>query len=151
MHSEDINGRVERIKGDEREISLFIEEYKPFIAFCAKKAADRYVRYGEDDELSIALMAFDEAIKSYSSSKGSFLAFARSVISRRLIDYYREERRHGNVISLNEYYSGKGEDEDGEEMDLSISQSIEMHHIKEIGEYRRLEIEDLKKNFPNEA
>ena len=30
------------------------------------------MRYGEDDELSVALMAFDEAIKSYDIKKGTF-------------------------------------------------------------------------------
>jgi len=52
----------------------------------------RYVAYGQDDELSIALMAFVEAIRSYDVSKGNFLSFSQNVIKRRIIDYYRKEK-----------------------------------------------------------
>jgi len=139
MQSVSINERVEKIKDDEEQINLLIEEYKPFIASCTEKVTGRYVRYGEDDELSIALMAFVEAIKSYSSVKGNFLSFAQSVIKRRLIDYYRKEKRHGGVISLNDYY----QEHEGEK-DLSIGKSIDRYSIEEISEYRRMEIEELK-------
>lgn len=58
MYSVTINQRVEAIKNNEEEINLFVEEYKPFIAACTQKVVGRYVAYGQDDELSIALMAF---------------------------------------------------------------------------------------------
>ena len=97
------------------------------------------MRYGEDDELSIALLAFVEAIRSYNSEKGNFLPFAQNVIKRRLIDYFRKENRQGTVISLNEYYN-----EDDDEKDLSIEASVNKHLDTELGEYRRLELEQLK-------
>ena len=137
-----INDRVQNIKNNEEDINRFIEEYKPFIASCAVKACGRYLRYGEDDELSIALMAFTESIDAYNISKGNFLTFAQGVIRRRMIDYFRKEKKHLNLISLNEYYS-----EDAEELDLSIEESIEKQQLDEISEYRRLEIEELKKEL----
>ncbi len=137
-----INERVEKIKGDEGEINRFVEEYKPFIASCTEKVTGRYVRFGEDDELSIALMAFVEAIESFDSSKSNFLSFARNVISRRLIDYYRKEKKYVNVVSLNEYYN-----EDKEEIDLGTAESIDRYSIEEINEYRRLEIAELKEEL----
>lgn len=143
MNSVSINDRVERIKDSEEEINRLVEEYKPFIASCVEKVTGRYVRYGEDDELSIALMAFVEAIKSHDSVKGSFLSFAQNVIKRRLIDYYRKEKKHNNVISLNEYYSEDEEDE----RDLSMGQALEKYSDDEISEYRRLELEELKKEL----
>lgn len=143
MQSVSVNKRVEDIKNNETEINRFIEEYKPFIASCVQKATGRYVRYGEDDELSIGLMAFMEAVKSYNGMKGSFLSFASGVIKRRLIDYYRKEKKHDNVISLNEY-SARDEEE---ETDLSAGESIEQHSEREIGEYRRMELEELKKEL----
>lgn len=135
-----INERVENIKGNEEEVNRFVEEYKPFIAACAEKATGRYVRYGEDDELSIALLAFVESVNSYNSVKGNFLSFAQNVIKRRLIDYFRKEKKHSNVVSLNEYYS---EDQE-EERDLSVGASIDKYSREEISEYRKLELEDLK-------
>jgi RNA polymerase sigma factor len=134
-----INERVESIKNDDEAVNRFVEEFKPFIASCSEKVTGRYMRYGEDDELSIALMAFAEAIKSYDSSKGSFLSFAQNVIKRRLVDFFRKERRHSNVVSLDEYST-----EEGEEFDLSAADSIERHSAEVVSEYRRLEIEELK-------
>lgn len=142
MQSVCINDRVEKIKNDEELVNRFVEEYKPFIASCTEKITGRYVRYGEDDELSIALIAFVEAIKSYNSAKGNFLSFAQNVIKRRIIDYYRKEKRHSSVISLNEYYN-----EDDEEKDLSIDKSIDKFLIDEISEFRRLELEELKEEL----
>lgn len=147
-HSGFINSRVEKIKNDDEAINLFIEEYKPFIASYTEKITGRYVRYGEDDELSIALMAFVEAIKSYDHLKGNFLSFAQLIIKRRLIDYFRKEKQHGNTIPLNIYdnhnynYDGYGDDKD-----LSINESIERYSEEEISEYRRLELEELKREL----
>ena len=139
MQSVLLNERVEKIRHDDEAINRFIEEYKPFIASCTEKITGRYMRYGEDDELSIALMAFVEAINSYDSVRGNFLSFAQGVIRRRLIDYFRKEKRHSNIISLNEYY---GEDDD--EKDLTADESIDKHSEEEVSEYRRLEIEELR-------
>lgn len=142
MHPASINERIEQIKNDGEELNRFIEEYKPFIASCTEKAVSRYVRFGEDDELSIALIAFTEAVKYYNSSKGNFLSFAQNVIKRRLIDYFRKERKHNNLISLNEYFR-----DDGEEVDLSAGESMDKYSDEEVGEYRRLELEELKKEL----
>ncbi|MGI6776528.1 MAG: RNA polymerase sigma-I factor [Acetivibrionales bacterium] len=142
MHSVLINKKVEKIQNNEDEINKLVEEYKPFIASCTEKVTGRYVRYGEDDELSIALMAFVEAVKAYNSKKGGFLPFARNVIKRRLIDYFRKECRHNSVIPLSTYYS-----ENEEEKDLSAELSIEKHEIDRLSEYRRMELEELKKEL----
>ena len=138
-----INERVEKIKGNEEEINRFVEEYKPFIASCTEKFTGKYAAYGESDELSIALIAFVESIGSFDSSKGNFLSFAQNVIRKRLIDYYRKERKHPNVISLSGYYV----EESDEEIDFSEREALDKYNISEISEYRRLEIEELKKEL----
>ncbi len=138
MQATDINARVAAIKNNEEEINRFVEEYKPFIASCTEKLAGRYVRYGEDDELSIAMMGFVEAIKAFDGARGNFLPFSQGVIKRRLIDYYRKEKRHSNVISLNTYMG-----EENEEFDLSSGESLEQYDKDRLGEYRRLELEQL--------
>ncbi|NLD46756.1 MAG: RNA polymerase sigma factor SigI [Clostridiaceae bacterium] len=143
MHPITINERVVAIKNDDEQINMLIEEYKPFIAASVERVTGRYVEYGRDDELSIALIAFVEAIRSYNITKGNFLSFSQNVIKRRIIDYYRKEKKHSVTVSINEYSS----DEDEECIDLSIGKSLEEYSKEEISEYRRLEIEQLKKEL----
>ncbi len=138
MHLDAINARVEEIRDDKENIGRFVEEYKPFIASCAGKAAGRYVSYGTDDELSIAMAAFVEAINSFDRSKGNFFTFSRNVIKRRLIDYYRSEKRHSNVISLNHYLEEREED-----FDLSSEEAVKNYSEQRLAELRKLELEEL--------
>lgn len=145
MYTVSINERVEQIKNQEDEINRFVEEYKPFIASSVQETTGRYMRYGEDDELSIAMMAFVEAIKSFESNKGNFLTFSKNVIKRRLIDYYRKENRHSNVISIHEYT--KDTEEDSQETDLTGDEAFRKYSETQISEYRRLELEQLKKEL----
>lgn len=143
MQYASINDRVKKIKGNNEEINRLVEEYKPFIASCVEKATGRYVRYGEDDELSIGLLAFVEAINSYNMFKGNFLSFSQNVIKRRLIDYYRKEKKHSNIVSINEYYQ---QDEETEK-DLSTEKSLDNYEREKDSENRRLEIADLQKEL----
>lgn len=138
-----INDRVEKIKDNGDEINRFVEEYKPFIASCTEKFTGKYVIYGENDELSIAMIAFVESIKSFDSSKGNFLSFAQSVIRKRLIDFYRKEKKHMNLISLNGYYL----EENRNNIDFSEEEALNKYNNNEISEYRRLEIEELQKEL----
>jgi RNA polymerase sigma factor len=140
MHSITINERVERIKNDDEQINLLIEEYKPFIAATVERVTGRYVEYGRDDELSIAMIAFVEAIKSYDRLKGNFLAFSQNVIKRRIIDYFRKEKKHNITVPINDYTG----DEENEGIDLSIGKSLDEYSKEEVSEYRRLELEQLK-------
>ena len=133
-----LNARIEDIRDNTAEINRFVEEYKPFIASCAEKIAGRYMNYGTDDELSIAMIAFVEAINSFDQTKGNFFSFSRNVIKRRIIDYYRSENRHNNVISLNMYI-----EEQNEDFDLSSGEAVREFSEKKISEYRKLEMEEL--------
>ncbi|NJD02635.1 MAG: RNA polymerase sigma-I factor [Ruminiclostridium sp.] len=138
MQAADINSKIALIKNNDEEINRFVEEYKPFIASCTEKLTGHYVRYGEDDELSIAMMGFVEAIKAFDGTRGNFLSFSQNVIKRRLIDYYRKEKRHSNIISLNTYVG-----EDNEEYDQSSGESLDKYAGDRLNEYRRLELEQL--------
>lgn len=69
-----------------------IRGYSPFVLGVASKIAGRYVRLGEDDEASVALIAFNEAIEKYEPGRGAgFLSFAGLLVKRRLVDYYRAQ------------------------------------------------------------
>ena len=142
MQFDAINARLEDIRNNTEDIGRFVEEYKPFIASCAGKAAGRYMSYGTDDELSIAMMAFVEAINSFDNTKGNFFTFSRNAIKRRLIDYYRSEKRHSNVISLNLYM-----EERDEEYDLSSDEAVRNYSDQRLTELRRLELQELGKEL----
>jgi RNA polymerase sigma factor len=139
-----IQDRIESIRANTDDINVFVEEYKPFIAACAEKVAGRYLVYGSDDELSIAMIAFTEAIRTFDQTKGNFFSFSRNVIKRRLIDFYRREKRHSNVISLNVYI-----DDQDEEFDLSFGESLRIYSDKRLAEQRKLELEELGKELEN--
>ena len=106
----DILARVTAAQGDIRAADDLVRQYLPFIKSETAKFIHRPPMEGQDDELSIAMFAFHEAILRYSREKGAFLSFAALQIKSRLIDYFRKEKRHGNVISL---YQPAGHEEDG--------------------------------------
>lgn len=92
--------QVTAAKGDMQAADAFICMYMPFIKSETAKFLNRPPVSGYDDELSIAMIAFHEAICGYSSVRGSFFKYAAMLIKSRLIDYHRKERRHSNNISL---------------------------------------------------
>lgn len=142
MQFDAINARISSIRDNAEETGRFVEEYKPFIASCAEKVTGRYMSYDADDELSIAMIAFVEAIRSFDSSKGNFFTFSRNVIKRRLIDYYRKEKRYRDVVPLNVYA------QDGEtEIDLGADEAIREFSDRDIAKLRRVEIEELAKEL----
>ena len=140
---QNINERVISIKEDIEEINSLIEEYKPFIASVVEKHVNRYVEYGIDDELSIGLMAFHEAIEKYDIDKGNFLAFAKMTIKHRLIDHYRKEQKgQGQVISLEQ------EKQDDEEyVNLYVDEAVKEYTEAQKSQLRRIELEEIKKEL----
>lgn len=92
--------QVYEAKEDVREADQLIGTYLPFIKTETAKFLKRPPIEGHDDELSIAMIAFHEAIGGYSRIRGNFLKYAAMLIRSRLIDYSRREQRHSRVISL---------------------------------------------------
>ena len=67
-------------KEDIRAADDLIRAYLPFIKAETAKFLKRPPIEGQDDELSIAMMAFHEAIGGYSRTRGSFLKYAAMLI-----------------------------------------------------------------------
>ncbi|MBD8067449.1 RNA polymerase sigma factor SigI [Bacillus sp. PS06] len=79
--------------GDKALQNELIEKYKPFVAKSVSSVCKRFISE-QDDEFSIGLIAFNEAIEKYSTDKGSsLLSFADLLIKRRVIDFIRKEAR----------------------------------------------------------
>lgn len=97
-------------KKDMQAANDFIVAYMPFIKSETSKFMNRAPIEGRDEELSIAMIAFHEAIQTYSEKRGSFLSFASVLIKKRLIDYWRKNKRHSGNISIETPTYGEEED-----------------------------------------
>ena len=91
--------RVYLAKGDMMAADDLISDYLPFIKAQVTKVMKRPLNVNQDDEYSIAMIAFHEAINGYSKTRGSFLNYAAMLIRNRIItleesipdDEYQEE------------------------------------------------------------
>lgn len=99
---------IKEARKSEKAMDDLIYRYEPFIKSEVSSFINHIPVYGTDDEFSIALMAFYEAVKSYSQEKGAFFSFASVVIRNRLIDYARKEKRHLCYLSLEEELEAGG-------------------------------------------
>ncbi len=91
----------------------FITRNEKFIISCASRFTKRYITKS-DDEWSIALIAFSNAMDTYDSDKGNFQSYARLLIERRLTDYIRSQARFAGEQSTEPYVFEGNVDEDGE-------------------------------------
>ena len=123
-------------QGDSKLRNDIIHSYKPFIAKTASTVCNRYITES-DDEFSIGLIAFNEAIDKYSSEKGnSLIAFAEIIIKRRVIDYLRSQSNRKETAF------GSVFDEDGKEQSvLDDVNSMRAFEKKRESELRREEIQ----------
>ncbi|HIW15567.1 MAG: sigma-70 family RNA polymerase sigma factor [Acutalibacteraceae bacterium] len=92
--------QVYKAKINVEQADYLINDYLPFIRAETAKFLKRPPIEGHDDELSIAMIAFHEAIGGYTQTRGTFLKYAAMLIRSRLIDYHRREQRHRHVLSL---------------------------------------------------
>jgi RNA polymerase sigma factor len=125
-----LEDRVAKAREDKEEANRLIFEFKPFIASVVQKKVGRFVEYGIDEELSVGLMAFKEAIDSFNPSKSKFLSFAKLVICMRLIDYYRKSKKEEDP----RFKASESAD------DAEDAASLEQYRISGENEKRILEI-----------
>lgn len=120
------------IRDDDHLRNTFIEKYKNFILSAASKVLGRYVGI-EDDEYSIALIAFNDAIDKYDESKGEFYSFATLLIRNKLIDEFRKQG--SNVIPFSSLRSDTVESDDENydvvgESDVASDATFELYTLK---------------------
>ncbi|WP_241674594.1 RNA polymerase sigma factor SigI [Paenibacillus luteus] len=138
---------VARIRqGDELLREQFIADYKPYILKVTSRFCKRYIDPNRDDEFSVALLAFNEAINQFDSDAGkSFIGFSETVIRRRLIDYVRKEQRHAKVVPYSMFDS---EDEEQPHYNsVETRQALSAFELKRTEDERRLEIGELNQEL----
>ena len=96
LPKEDLGDKLWRARqGDDKSREEILETHKPFIAKITAKYCQRWLEWGRDDELSIGLIAFNEAIDRYKEDcQVPFPAYARIIVRCRLTDYFRKEAKH---------------------------------------------------------
>ena len=111
--------------------SNFIEANKGFVYSATSKICKRHLIWENDEELSIALMAFNIACDKYDRTKGNFYGFGKVIIKNALIDFFRKNKTSPNLIFENS--AGSADYIDGQN-------SINNFEIKVENEFRLDEI-----------
>lgn len=147
--------------GDEKVMNDLLIAYTPFMKKTASFVCKRFIDE-HDDEFSVAMSGFYEAILNYNLKENSSLTtFSHLIIKRRLIDYIRKESARNDAAHL-----VKDDDEDKELEHYLFNQvsitsySKEQQALKrreEIMEYNQLlkkfnmTFQDLVKSSPKHA
>ncbi|MEK6266440.1 MAG: RNA polymerase subunit sigma-28 [Clostridium sp.] len=105
-HSFNINSLSPQNRSD------FIEANKGFVYSTTSKLCKRPLNWENDEELSIALMAFNIACDKYDKTKGNFYGFGKVIIKNALIDSFRKNKNLPNLMFENndvnvDYIDGK--------------------------------------------
>ena len=108
----EIDERAVAAANDEIVLDDFIREFEPFIIKTTAKIAGKFITKA-DEEWSIGLNAFMQAVFDYSYEKGAFLGFAHLVIKRRYIDYLRTRKNILSEVLVDPGLFGDGEPEEG--------------------------------------
>ncbi len=140
----DLDALAIRAKSDQRAMEQFIEQNEFYIIKCASKFTHRYITKS-DDEWSIALLAFHQAIESYVPEKGSFFSFAELVIRRRLIDYGKGKEKFTSEISVDPIIFDTEPDDDADDLEikLAVADDISKDNRSDL----KAEIEDVNIRF----
>lgn len=137
-------GAVQAAAGGERLMNDFIRQSEPYIFQCASGVVHRCVTKS-DEEWSVALLAFSQAVKDYSAEKGGFLGFARLVIRRRLIDYMRAQSKQRAEIPVSLSDLDSGAEEDGG--DAAVRRAVLSRMAQMPDDSLKLEIESAGQIF----
>jgi RNA polymerase sigma factor len=127
---------------DNEKLNLFIQQNEFYILKCASTIKHGYVSKS-DDEWSIALQAFMQAIQSYNMDKGSFFPYAELVIRRRLIDYFRSQGKYKHEVYVDPYLFQTDLGDETDDMNLAVVKQVAVAKDDSI----KLEIEAVNEAF----
>lgn len=123
-------------QGDTNALNDLLDSYAPFMKKAASQVCKRYID-DHDDEFSIALSAFHEAVKGYEKGKNaSFLTFAHMIIRRRIIDFIRKESQRNEFSHAFHSVVEEGDDNGW----IQDSEAIKTFNIEQQTVMRREEI-----------
>jgi RNA polymerase sigma factor len=132
---------------DQDLLNQLIEQHEFFILKSASAVTHHYVTKS-DDEWSIALIAFVQAVHDYNLEKGNFIRFAKLVMTRRLVDYIRGKGRHSAEVSVDPIVFDTDSTDDCE-TDLSIQLAVAEQVSQKDNTSIQLEISAVNDIFSN--
>lgn len=134
----EIDNMAVEAAADDQILNQLIHQSEFFIIKTAFAVTHHYITKS-DDEWSIAMIAFTQAVKSYQLDKGSFISFAELIIKRRLVDYFRTQTKHSLEISVNPTVFNIEPEEEDE--NLSMRLAVARHVSFESNDSIKLEID----------
>ena len=136
-----LDSRVVAAKQSESETEKLIEEFRPFLNARVTRYSSNADWDRREDLMSLAMMAFYEAIQKYDVDKGHFFPFVNRVVRARLIDGLRQ-------LYKNEEQSVPLEEDDDEQFSSNSSAineiSMRFYDIQRRQESLAEEIEQFK-------
>lgn len=100
---------VQAQQGNQSSRDWILRKHHSFVAKTCSRICKRYLTWENDDELSIGIIALNEAIDAYDTDSSiKFTSFAYTVINRRLIDYFRSQEKYQDE-QLAVAYEGENE------------------------------------------
>ncbi len=127
-------------------LNSFIEQNELFILKCTSRITQKYITKS-DDEWSVSLQAFAQAIKGYELIKGNFLSFAELIIRRRLIDYLRLQKKYNLELSVNPAIFNCQLDENENDKDIALGLAVANKIIHQENYTLKFEIEAANEVF----
>ncbi|WP_412678210.1 RNA polymerase sigma-I factor [Bacillus toyonensis] len=133
-----------RIQSGDTELqNQILKDYTPFISSTVSSVCKRFIE-DSDDEFSIGLIAFNEALEKYSLDKGaSFIDFATLIIKRKVIDYIRSEASYQN--NHPQYGLDDFQEVDEEESNNTINSNTSLVDTISIDEHKKIITQQLRK------
>ena len=116
-----MNDMAEAAVSDRQLRENFIRDNEQTILKIASKVSGKYITRS-DDEWSVALLAFNKAIDTYSKDRGDFSGYAAVLIKRSLIDHFRSEKKYDREIPVShEILTGEGDYETNSDVLNAVS------------------------------
>lgn len=124
------NVLIDLSSNEDTSVNELIESHLPFIIKSISDVTGRYVSCENDEELSVGMLAFSEAVERYDNEKGHFLSYAKLVISSRIKNYLKGENKH--VHSSLEELLDNGIEFKDEYLEQKEDNSILVEQIEEL-------------------
>lgn len=132
---------------------IFIKDSMNFIHKVTNKVCKRSIDDKNDDELSIALIAFNKACETYDKSKGNFFGYASVIIKNSLIDHFKKADKlpYLNWDDTEDEFNPVDNDISINSFNITSENSIRMEEIKllneELKKYK-LSFKDIAESSP---
>ena len=153
---QDIGALIQEIQqGNEKLREELLASQMDFVLKYSSFLCKRKLDWQNDDELSIALMAFNKAIDTFNPSLGnSFFSYSRLLIKNSLIDYFRKQRKDLFVQLAPDSGDGSSFAEDRVSQEAFLleeenrERAYDVQRFKEILEQFGLSLQDLPGRSP---